>query len=178
VAGCLTVNVYFPAPEIREAAEQVVEETWGDGSASKDKPDEGGSSSWLRILQPGVAHAAEPDVDINVSTAAIRKLKAAMSDRAAQLKPFLRKGVVGISNQGLLVIRDQDGLSLRDKAEVRKAVEAENQDRMTLYREIAQANNLSSTDVPRIQKIFADTWIEKAEPGWPVQSADGSWRKR
>jgi hypothetical protein len=27
--ACVTVNIYFPAPEVREAAEKIVDETWG-----------------------------------------------------------------------------------------------------------------------------------------------------
>ena len=77
-AGCLTVNVYFPAPEVRSAAEQIVEETWGDGAAKDTKDAAATPTSWLRMFAPAAAYAAEPDVDIDVSTAAIRKLKAAM----------------------------------------------------------------------------------------------------
>ncbi len=177
-AGCLTVNVYFPAPEVRSAAETIVEETWGDGSAKDAGESAATPTSWLRIFAPAAAYGAEPDVNIDVSTAAIRKLKAAMSERAEQLKPFLRSGVLGISNEGFLVVRTLEGVSLRDKAAVRQAVEAENSDRLSLYREIAESNGLGPQDVPRIQKIFAETWIDKAEPGWPVQSKDGTWTKR
>src|SRR5262245_11964914 len=28
LSACITVNIYFPAPEVRRAAEQIVEETW------------------------------------------------------------------------------------------------------------------------------------------------------
>ncbi len=177
-AGCLTVNVYFPAPEVRNAAEKIVEETWGDGSEKSAEQGAATPTSWLHMFAPAAAHAAEPNVDIDVSTAAIRQLKAAMSQRAEQLKPYLRSGAVGISNQGLLEVRDLDGLGLRDKAEVRKSVDAENRDRLSLYREIAESNGLSAADVPRIQRIFAETWIDKAEPGWQVQAKDGAWSKR
>ncbi len=177
VAGCLTVNVYFPAPEVRDAAEQIVEETWGDGSAD-DASAPGETVSWWRLLQPAVAHAAEPGVDIDVSTAAIRKLKAAMSERAEQLKPHLRTGAVGIANSGLLAVRDLAGVGLRDRAEVQRWVDAENRDRLALYQEIARANDLGKQEVPRIQKIFAETWIEKAEAKWWVQSKDGDWAQR
>ncbi len=177
-AGCLTVNVYFPAPEVRNAAEKIVEETWGDGSQKSAEQGTATPTSWLRMLAPAAAYAAEPKVDIDVSTAAIRQLKAAMSHRAEQLKPHLRSGAVGISNQGLLEVRSLDGLGLRDKAEVRKSVDAENRDRLSLYREIAESNGLSAQDVPRIQRIFAETWIDKAETGWQVQAKDGTWSKR
>ena len=177
-AGCLTINVYFPAPQVRDAAEKIVEETWGDGSAQNAEKGVDPKTSWLDLLAPSAAYAAEPNVNIDVSTAAIRKLKAAMSARAEQLKPYLRSGALGISNEGLLVIRSLDGIGLRDKAEVRRSVSAENEDRLSLYGEIAEGNGLSSGDVPRIQKIFAETWIDKAEPGWEVQAKDGSWSKR
>ncbi len=30
LSACITVNIYFPAPEVRLAAEQIVDETWGE----------------------------------------------------------------------------------------------------------------------------------------------------
>lgn len=178
-AGCITVNIYFPAPEVREAAEKIVEETWGAAAAaqpSATKATEGEKSSWLPSLGPSRAYAQEADV--NVSTAAIRKLKDSMRARAEQLKPYLSAGNVGIGKDGLLAVRDLSGVSLRDQAEVRRLVEAENRDRMSLYREIAKANNFGEDRVDDIQQIFAQTWIEKAETGWPVQKPDGSWAKK
>ncbi len=175
LAGCLTVNVYFPAPEVRNAAEKIVEETWGDGSPEDtDK----GRTGWIDFLLPAAAYAAEPGVNIDVSSAAIRKLKAAMSERAAQLKPYLRSGGLGITNAGLLVVRELKDISLRDRAQVSRWVDAENRDRLSLYSEIARANDLGDGDVPRIQKIFAETWASKAESGWWIQSPSGDWTQR
>ena len=37
-AACITVNIYFPAPEVRRAAEEIVEETWGDAAATQPTP--------------------------------------------------------------------------------------------------------------------------------------------
>jgi len=177
--ACLTINVYFPAPEIREAAEQIVTETWGDGGAAAPQPTgqpQSRRGSVLDLLMPAAAHAE--DVDINVSTAAIRKLKDSIAGRSGELKPYLRDGKIGIGKDGLLVIRDLGGVPLRDQANVRRLVDAENRDRASLYRAIAEANNLDASRVPDIQKIFAETWIEKAEKGWPIQKTDGSWTTR
>lgn len=176
VAGCITVNIYFPAPEVRRAAEQIVEETWGDGQMGTATPGTptGSDSSWLSPFLVSAAHA-QNDVDINVSTAAIRTLKAQMKTRADQLKPHLDKGQVGIGNDGMLVIRNLEGVPLRDQATVRRLVDAENRDRETLYQEIAKANDFGSERVPDIRRIFAETWIAKAERGWPIQKSDGSW---
>jgi len=176
--ACITVNIYFPAPEVRKAAEQIVEETWGDnggmepGTPSDRQP----GTSWLNFLGPASAHAQE--VDINVSTAAIRALKAAMKTRAEQLKPYLNQGQLGIGKDGMLVARSLEGVSLREQATARRLIEAENADRRTLYREIAQANKFGEERVSDIQRIFADTWIDKADKGWWIQKQDGTWVKK
>jgi uncharacterized protein YdbL (DUF1318 family) len=178
LAACVTVNIYFPAPEVRKAAEDIVVETWGDehSNAAPERPDGRDGSSWFERLGPATAHAAEPDV--NVSTAAIRALKASMSARANELKPFLRAGAVGVGRDGMLVVRSKDAVPLRDRATIRRLVDAENRDRASLYKEIARANDFGDERVADIQRIFAETWIEKAESGWPVQKADGSWTTR
>jgi len=179
VAGCITVNIYFPAPEVRRAAEQIVEETWGDagsGAAATPEAEPAPGASWLSPFLPRAAHAQ--DVDINVTTAAIRAIKGQMTARAAQLKPQLSQGRVGIGKDGMLVVRNLDGVPLRDQATVRRLVEAENTDRATLYQEIATANKFEADRVDDIRKIFAETWIQKAEPGWPIQTSDGAWKTK
>jgi uncharacterized protein len=178
LSSCITVNIYFPAPEVRQAAEKIVEETWGGPGANPTSanPTPGASSrlrGLLEMLAP--ARAEAQDVDINVSTAAIRALKDSMKGRAAELKPYLSAGQVGIGNDGMLVVQNLAGVSLRDQATVRRLVEAENRDRRSLYQEIAKANNFGSDRVKDIQRIFADVWVQKAEKGWPIQKKDGTW---
>ncbi len=176
--ACVTVNIYFPAPEVRRAAEQIVEETWGGAEVkvTTPQPGESGPSSWLDRFGPASAWAQQPD--INVSTAAIRALKESMRKRAEDLKPYLRAGNVGIGSDGMLVVRNTNGVALRQQADIRRMVDAENRDRMSLYGEIAKANNFGENRVNDIKRIFAATWIEKAEPGWPIQKPDGSWTKK
>jgi uncharacterized protein len=175
--ACVTVNIYFPAPEVREAAEKIVDETWG--APAPAAPDNRSSLSnrlmlaAVVIFSPAEAHAAE--VDVNVSTPAIRALKDGMRQRAAELKPHLSSGAVGIGKDGMLVIRDAGSLDLAGKAKVKRLVDAENSDRESLYREIATANNFGAERVADIRAIFAQTWKEKAEPGWWVQSPAGAW---
>lgn len=180
--ACVTVNIYFPAPEVREAAEKIVDETWG-AVAPPAAPAPSNSSldaagrvfAWLTF---GATPAFAADVDIEVSTASIRRLKEAMKARAAELKPYLAGGSVGVGKSGMLVERDASGLDLAAKAKVRRLVDAENKDREALYAEIASANNFGADRVADIRRIFADTWREKAEGGWWVQSDDGAWKRR
>lgn len=178
--ACVTVNIYFPAPEVREAAERIVDETWGEAAAPAPGPRSSLPRSVLvvaaRLLSPAEAHAA--DVDVNVSTAAIRAIKDAMKQRATQLKPHLASGAVGVGKDGMLVVRDGGATDLATKATVRRLVDAENKDRDALYREIATANNYGAERVGDIRSIFAQTWKEKAEAGWWVQGADGAWKKK
>lgn len=179
LVACLTVNIYFPAPEVRRAAEEIVDETWGSAAArptaaSQPAPTQ---SSWNDLWQPARAWAQE--ADINVSTAAIRALKESMRTRAAELKPFLNAGQVGIGSDGFLVVRSLDGVALKDQAMMRRLVEAENRDRRALYSEIAKANKFGDERVPEIERIFAETWIEKAEKGWWVQKPPGGpWTQK
>ncbi len=173
VAACITVNIYFPAPQVRAAAAEIVEETWGSGMAETP-------SSSLRIhwFGPKIAHAGEGEPDVKVSTAAIRKLKASMKERSAKLKPYLAAGNVGISNDGLLALRDLSGLPLKEQAMLRGLLSAENRDRDSLYVEIAEANDYGRERLDDIRRIFADTWRDKAAPGWPIQADDGSWQRK
>ena len=98
--ACVTVNIYFPAPEVREAAERIVDETWGGAAAPAPVPGKqsGVAHSLLLaavdLFSPAAAIAAE--VDVNVSTASIRAIKDGMKQRAAELKPYLASGAVGI----------------------------------------------------------------------------------
>jgi uncharacterized protein len=122
------------------------------------------------------AFAQEPD--INVSNPAIRGLRDSIKRRSGAIKPYMDKGSVGINQDGLLVIRSSEGLSLKDRAEVQQLIEAENRDREALYAEIAKANNIPSDAVPKIKGIFARSWIDQAQSGWWIQDSQGNWKRK
>lgn len=180
-ASCVTVNIYFPAPAVRDAAEQIAEDTWGEGA--EVAPQALGSTSraldatasLLALIGPRDAFAA--DADINVSTAAIRAIKDAMAERAATMRPWLEGGQIGVDAQGALAVRDFSSFALPDQAKARRLIDAENRDRTLLYGEIAAANDFGKDRVPEIQKIFATTWNDQARrSGWWTKSASGSWQ--
>lgn len=184
IQACVTINVYFPAAAVGEAADTIVEEVWGEEEAAPEEPPiEGEPQSLIDqlmrtvniVIGPADAFAAE--ADINVTTPAIRAIKASIADRAPSIKPYMDSGNVGISNDGLLSVRSTDGLNLKKKAELKRLIDAENKDRKALYSEIAKANNLSDK-VSDIQEIFAKSWIKQAKTGWAVQTSDGTWGKK
>lgn len=178
--SCVTINIYFPAAAVEKAADVIVEETWGKKEGKPEKKEEPPQS--LLDLSTGVANltmgATEvyaQEADIDVTTPAIRALKESIKERSESIKPFMDKGNVGLSNDGLLVIRSTDGLNLKEKANLTRLVDAENKDRETLYSEIAKANNFGAERVLDIKKIFAKSWIKNARKGWWVQGPEGEW---
>lgn len=176
-AACVTINIYFPAEELRGAADKIVEEVWGERAApqpSSPQPPAGERGSFQRLFGPASAYAAQ---DINVSTPEIRAVKDAMKQRSERLFPFLDSGHVGIGADGLLKVRSTDGLDLRSRGDVNRLVAEENADRQRLYREIARANGFPER-AQEVQAIFADSWRENASAGWHLEQTDGSWRSK
>ncbi len=179
--ACVTVNLYFPTAEVQKAADQIVEEV----REGKEPPSAGGGASllrraesWLAWIGPTEARAQDRKADLEVSTPAIRALKQRMKERFAQLLPLLRSGSIGESNMGLVEARDTQTLALADRARVKRLVDAENIDRMELYREIARANNFPMEQVETIQKLFANSWRSQAEPGTWIQDDQGGWARK
>ena len=105
-------------------------------------------------------------------------LKDSMKSRFGQLKPFYDKGAIGENNAGLLEARDTGALGLPERGQVNNLVQQENKDRQSLYKEIATANKLGSEAVPEVQKIFANSWRDKSQPGWWIQNDNGGWQKK
>ena len=181
VSACVTVNIYFPAAAVERAADQIVKETWGgpEEPAKKDQPQSAiiGAEAVAAIFH-FVEEAHAQEADINVSNPAIRALKDSIKNRSNSIKPFMDRGNVGISRDGLLTVRTIEGLNLKERAEVQQLVDAENRDREALYGEIAKANNIAKESVPKIKTIFAKSWREQAQRGWWIQDEQGNWKKK
>ncbi|MCM2338328.1 MAG: YdbL family protein [Lysobacter sp.] len=194
LTACVTINVYFPAAEAKEAAKEFVEKVIGDeaqgGKASEGKP--GGQSAsrsapmtpaalasridWLSLVGIGSAHAqAAPD--ITIKTPAIQAIQARMASRFdAQLRAGFDAGALGFAGDGTVVVRDASKLALKDRVAVNQAVADDNRDRKAVYREVAVANGHPEWE-NQIRDVFARQWIESARPGWWYQSG-GAWKQK
>lgn len=172
VVSCVTINIYFPAEEIRGVADRIVDEVYGEPAKPAETPPAQPGSSFFRYFEPAVAYAAQ---NLDVTTPEIRAIKADMKDRFEQLTPFLDSGHAGITQAGLLDVRTAEGLGMKERAELNRLIKAENQDRLRLYQEIAKANGFPDK-VDEIQNIFAESWREKARSGWYLQGSGGSWQ--
>lgn len=177
IVACVTVNIYFPAAEVQKAADKIVDDirtkTEGSPAAPAEKPGPTSSLNFIFGAKPAYA-----EVNIDVSTPAIRGIKESIKSRYAQLKAFYDKGAIGENNKGLIEAKDTAGLNLQERSLVNKLIDQENKDRAALYSEIANANKLGSDSVPQIKKIFANSWREKSQSGWWVQNDGGNWEKK
>lgn len=130
----------------------------------------------LTFMVPA-AHA-QPQANIDVSSAEIRAITASMQSRFTQLERFFDSGVVGLTAEGLIDVRDIGSATLPDRALVKRLVAEDNRDRNTLYDAIARENGRPEWE-PDIRRIFAQRWVERgAKPGWFFRDLDGNWKQR
>ena len=181
ISACVTVNIYFPAAAVERAAEQIVKETWG-GPAAPAKMPAPQSFNWFSPVRLAamtlVSEAHAQEADINVSNPAIRALKESIKERSGAIKPFMDRGNIGIAQDGLLAVRSTEGLNLKERADTKQLVDAENRDRENLYAEIAKANSIPKESIPKIKSIFARSWLDQAQPGWWIQDGQGNWKRK
>lgn len=192
LSACVTINVYFPAAEAKEAAREFVEKVIGDEMPQTPAPGGGGSASVQpEVLDPvaslmrrvdlfalvgiGSAHAQAPD--ITIKTPAIQAIQARMAQRFdSDLRAGFDAGALGFAADGTIVVRDASKLALKDRVSVNSAVAADNRDRQAVYREVAVANGHPEWE-GKIREVFARQWIESARSGWWYQSG-GSWKQK
>ena len=190
LTACVTINVYFPAAEAREAAREFVENVIGDEAAPAPEatPGPGGGMAtapsvpasrriafdpWM-LLGIAPAHAQAPDITIR--TPAIQAIQTRMESRFASLRPHFDSGALGFGGDGMLVVRDAAKVPLKDRVAVNTAVADDNRDRKAVYREIAVANGHPEWE-SQIRDVFARQWIASARPGWWYQQG-GSWKQK
>ncbi len=193
LAGCVTINIYFPTAAAEEAARAIVRDALQvpDSEAAPQsesdaqlpaQPHHAGAATgstpvlaW--VLERLVSPAAAQSPDLQIETPAINRIRASMRERAPQLAPHFRSGAIGFGNNGDVVIRDLSEVPLRDRSTVQRLVSEENSDRDSLYREIARANDRPDWE-RQIRETFARVWVEEAPAGYWYQDRNGQWRQK
>jgi uncharacterized protein YdbL (DUF1318 family) len=183
LSACVTINIYFPAAAAEKAADEIIQDI------QKAAPAEPQSRSgrhdehaelfrWIdKAIGMVIASAEAAEADLSIDSPEIRKLRAAMEKRFASLLPNYRAGYIGIKADGFLTVREGANIPLKDRNQVSKLVAAENKDRQSLYQAIANANGHPEW-LGQIKTTFAARWIGNAQPGWWVQSSNGSWKQK
>lgn len=193
LAGCVTINVYFPAAAAQKAADKVIGNIIGPESpppaaSSTQPPDNNvppdagrrGEPLAMRLLDAviPVANAAESQPDLDIHTPAIDAIMARMRNRyRSTLKPLLDSGAIGYTHNGDVAIHDAAKIPLSGRAQANQAIAVENTDRAELYKQIAVANGHPEW-ASRMREAFAKRWIAMAHAGWYYQNASGNWQKK
>jgi uncharacterized protein len=208
LAACVTVNVYFPAAAAEQAADRIIDTVTSqpggaisnqsapandksrsnDAAPAKTPPNSrltpageqpvllAAAGALLNLLIPAAEAQASPNLD--VSDPQIRAVTASMQQRFGDLKKYFDAGVIGLTADGQVAVRDQNAIALADRAVVARLVAEDNRDRATLYGELAKANKHPEWE-PDIRRTFARRWVERgAQPGWYYQDAGGNWVKK
>ncbi len=194
LTACVTINVYFPAAEAKEAAREFVEKVIDDADkvnvieqpSSEPADDGNGDGGMAKLRLPefdpfmllGIAPAhAQGKPDITIKTPAIQAIQARMEQRFNRiLRRGFDSGALGFTSDGLITVRDASKLELKDRVAMNAAVAEDNRDRKAVYREVAVANGHPEWE-GQIREVFARQWIASAKKGWWYQQG-GSWKQK
>jgi uncharacterized protein YdbL (DUF1318 family) len=197
VSACVTINVYFPAAAAEKAADQIIDAVTGAAGSATPRQGSGaaGTPPTSRLEHPHrnnllvvaigrtldalvPAARAQEAANLDISSPEIRAITQSMQARFAELEKYFASGVVGLTANGLVEIRDASAAPLAERATVKRLVAEDNKDRDTLYAEIAKANGHPEWEAD-IRKIFARRWVERgAQGGWYYQDAGGAWKQK
>ena len=182
-SACVTINVYFPAAAAEQAADRIIQDVLGAGAEANGAGD--GSSADTRaarifesILNVLISPAYAQQANIDISTPQIKAITQRMAQRQQQkLGGFFSSGAIGLSNDGMVLVKDRTAVGLAQRRQLESAVAEENNDRKALYREIAVANGHPEWEAD-IRATFAKRWVANAPAGWFYQNSAGQWAKK
>ena len=184
----ITVNIYFPEKDVKEAYKNLEKELMGTDKKSDEKMPHGKPESSIRFEFITSAYAQEAGLADKISEN-VKKMPDVvnaykeMGTRIADIDRLRDSRVVGEGKEGLLIVREGT-LSDNDK----KLVEQENENRRTVMKGMAKAiirinrvpeneTNLSQV-MPQAVEQFASIRRDSAKKGWWVQDSLGNWTRK
>jgi uncharacterized protein YdbL (DUF1318 family) len=187
LTACVTINIYFPAAAVDKAADAMIKDIQTLAPTKKnvlESEPETRVLNWQLTLFQWIdgalnilitpAHAQE--ANLSVKSSEIRRFRALMKARFGTLKNFYEKGFVGVTQNGLVKVKELTSVPLRLRNKVSKLVREENKDRENLYRAIAYANGHPEW-YDDIKSTFAKRWLSNAQRGWWYQS-NNQWKQK
>lgn len=187
----ITVNIYFPEKEVKEAYKELEKELMtpgGPGQEPTSKP-EGkpeGSSKFELISS---AYAQEAGLADNIAQIVKRMPEVVnaykeMGARLPAIDKLRDSGAVGEGKDGLLAVRDEKLMT----PENRRLVDMENGNRRTVINGMARAiiriNRVPENEanlkqvLPQAVEQFAALRRDSAKKGWWIQDQYGNWTRK
>jgi uncharacterized protein YdbL (DUF1318 family) len=194
-AACavITVNVYFPEKDVKEAYKALEKELMTDQKGGEQKPaakpeEKPKPESSIRFDFVSTAYAQEAGMAERIAEI-VKKMPDVvnaykeMGARIADTDRLRDSGDVGEGNNGLLSPREKN-LSPDDK----KTVEMENENRRAVIKGMARAiirvNRAQETAetfnqvTPQATEQFAGIRRDASKKGWWIQDANGNWGRK
>lgn len=184
----ITVNIYFPEKDVKEAYKVLEKELMGTDKKIDDKKPAGKPESSIQFEFVRSAYAQEPGMADKIAEAARKMADVVnaykeMGARISDTDRLRDSNAVGEGNKGLLVEREQ-GLSPADK----KIIDAENENRKTVINGMTKAiirinrqpetpDNMKQV-IPQATAQFASIRRDSAKKGWWIQDDSGNWGKK
>ncbi len=188
----ITVNIYFPEKDVKEAYKELEKELMTPGKGKEEQPKaapEAKPESTIPFRLIASAYAQEAGMADNIAQI-IRKMPdvvnayGAMGARLPQIDRLRDSGAVGEGNTGLLAVRDEKLLTPAD----RNLIAMENQNRSTVINGMTRAiirinrapenqQNISQV-MPQAAQQFAALRRDSAKKGWWIQDPAGNWAKK
>lgn len=205
-SACVTINIYFPAKEVKAAYKSLEEELLKPGPEPspqpKPKPEGRLREDWgpekmessVSRLQSLVFHLPEAWAQGDLSRQINEEVKRMpevveayrrMGQRLREIDRLRSQGIVGEGRDGRLALRmDRSQVSPGDLT----LIDQENKDReivilgMTkaVLKVTGQTGSPATLNQARSQaaELFAHLRQETAKPGWWIQLPDGTWQKK
>jgi hypothetical protein len=204
LAACavITVNVYFPEKDVKEAYKSLDEMLLKQGGESK-QPAEGQPAPGEEKKQGEVKPQSSLDTRFNLSLVAVADAAENMADELAvetssmpevlkaydemrsrlpQIQSLFDSGAVGLNKQGRLALRDKTKVGGNEAL-----VNAENESRKAVIVGMAKAlQKINDKKQPGVKSdlndlmgkaaaTFADVRREEAKTGWWIELSNGKW---
>jgi len=184
----ITVNIYFPEKDVKEAYKNLEKELMGTDKKSDEKVPHGKPESSIRFEFITSAYAQDTGLADKISEI-VKKMPDVvnaykeMGSRINDIDRLRDRGVIGEGKDGLLVVREGT-LNENDK----NLIVLENENRKTVMKGMAKAiiriNRVPENEanlnqiMPQAVGQFASIRRDSAKKGWWIQDADGNWTKK
>lgn len=187
----ITVNIYFPEKDVKEAYKALEKELMTPGAPGqepKSKPEEKpGPASKFEFVPS--AYAQESGMAENIAQI-IKKMPDVvnaykeMGARLPEIDRLRDSGAVGEGNNGLLAVRDEKLMT----GDSRRTVEMENANRGAVVngmtKAIVRINRVPENDAnlnqvrPQATEQFAALRHDSAKKGWWIQDKNANWTRK
>lgn len=129
------------------------------------------------LLLVSAAAGAQGDSDLNINSPSVVTIRKSIAERFNVLREHFQAGAIGLTQDGLIALRDAGALQLDARKRVESLVNDDNNDRDTLYREIARLNGRPDWE-SSLHRTFGERWISRAPSGWYYREPGGQWVRK